>query len=380
LSEFFKTEFNRTKKILLSVRFVRIFAAFLLLFFVLSITGASFAQDKIRCELCGKTSWGKYWTYENGSYCDDCYKKYPHCYRCGIPVAQPISLDGENFCSDCYSNKLNTCSLCGKPVLKCWIKKDKYGNPLRYCHDCLLKVSDKCSLCGESLISRYWIVNSSINEGTHKYCLNCKNKAKKCFYCGLLAPLDSRPDYEGRIVCSICNRQLITRSTDYYPVFEKVRRNFKRLNLDVKCAPTLNIVGFKKLKKLGENVGYASGDKWGLFKCIKVIAGGDYDKRIYMKTADIFVLSRLPRDIAFYVITHEYAHAWYEERVVKSKGPVIDEGFAEWVSYHVLKDNGLDYLAEGLKNKKDVYGDGLRRLLEIERKRGSAGVLDFVLK
>jgi hypothetical protein len=352
----------------------------LLIFFLFSVPGAVLAQGKVRCEICGKTAWGKYWTYDDKSFCDDCYKKYPHCYTCGLPTENFITLDNEKFCRSCYSNRLPRCAGCGCPVFKCWVKKDKYGNSLRYCKDCLIQISDKCNLCGTALTGKYWVMRSSIVEGSRKYCEQCRNKGKKCFYCGLLASGNTKADYEGRIVCQSCKSELITRSSDYYPIFEDVRRSFAKLGLQVNSAPILNIVGYKKLKKLGENVGYSKGDKWGLYKCTKIISGFNQNRVIILKNSDIYVLSQLPGDLAFYVMSHEYAHAWYEERVARSKGPVIDEGFAEWVSYHVLKDHGKNYLAESLKGKDDIYGEGLRKLLEIERKRGFNAVLEYVLK
>ncbi|MCE1246968.1 MAG: hypothetical protein LWY06_10005 [Firmicutes bacterium] len=359
---------------------VIIFTFLFILIFNFLHTNTVFAQDKLKCELCGKTSWGKYWTYDNATYCDECYKNYPHCYSCGIPVKDPIILDGEHFCQNCYSFKLPKCDGCGIPVHKCWIKKDKNGKISRYCRNCLEKFSDKCSLCGTALIGRYWVINSTIVEGPRKYCEQCKSKGKKCFFCGLLVSPYAKPDFEGRFICDGCSKNLIEKSYDYYPVFDSVKRSFLKMGLKVNNTPTLSVVGFKKLKQLGESVTYSTGDKWGLYKCTKVITGTGADRSIFLKTSDIYVVSRLPRELAFYVITHEYAHAWYEERVVTSRGPVIDEGFAEWVSYHILKDHGMNYLAESLKHKKDIYGEGLRKLLEIERKRGSDGVMDFILE
>ena len=51
-----------------------------------------------------------------------------------------------------------------------------------------------------------------------------------------------------------------------------------------------------------------------------------------------------------------------------------EAGFAEWVAYRVLGDYGYTHGQERMCSRSDIYGQGLRRILEIEDSQGMHGV------
>jgi len=54
------------------------------------------------------------------------------------------------------------------------------------------------------------------------------------------------------------------------------------------------------------------------------------------------------------------------------------EGFAEWVSYKVLDHVKYTHKREGMLKRDDIYGRGLRRMLDIEKKGGQQAVFDYI--
>ena len=74
---------------------------------------------------------------------------------------------------------------------------------------------------------------------------------------------------------------------------------------------------------------------------------------------------------------HELAHAWQMESAPLVRDPLLREGFAEWVAYHVLLAHGEGEAAERIVAREDVYGQGARLLLGMERDMGAAGLIDW---
>ena len=54
--------------------------------------------------------------------------------------------------------------------------------------------------------------------------------------------------------------------------------------------------------------------------------------------------------------------------------PLRREGFAEWVAYHTLLALGSVKKAALMLQRGDIYGQGLRLLLDIEQRQGAAAV------
>jgi hypothetical protein len=91
----------------------------------------------------------------------------------------------------------------------------------------------------------------------------------------------------------------------------------------------------------------------------------------------IYLQELLPRILLIQVTSHEYAHAWQGEQCPLLHDSVVREGFAEWAAYRVLLDMDGKDGGEPMLRRRDQYGVGLRRMLDIERQHGVTGVLEF---
>jgi Zn-dependent peptidase ImmA (M78 family) len=95
---------------------------------------------------------------------------------------------------------------------------------------------------------------------------------------------------------------------------------------------------------------------------------------------NIYILDHLPVDLVYWVLAHEYAHAWYKERVFEDRGLIISEGFAELIAYHVLMYKQLNNIAKCIMKHKGPYGQGARKLLDYEKTHGYSAMLQYVIK
>ena len=91
----------------------------------------------------------------------------------------------------------------------------------------------------------------------------------------------------------------------------------------------------------------------------------------------MYLLSGLPQILLIQVAAHEWAHAWQGENCPLLRDPLVREGFAEWVAYRTLQTLGAVKKRALMERQNGLYGDGLRRMLALERQAGAAGVLDF---
>ncbi|MCD4786529.1 MAG: hypothetical protein K8T10_22105 [Candidatus Eremiobacteraeota bacterium] len=294
-------------------------------------------------------------------------------------------VEGKKFCRDCYYHRLPRCAKCGKSMYHYYTRKVREGKTYKYCKKCMTKIAGNCTICGKALLGKKCIIKSNVTGQEKEYCDKCANKAKNCFHCGLLVAPKDRPLPDGRYICTSCRRKLIYSENEYHGIYRQVRNQFRKLGLKVNHLPQLNIVDLKELSRLNVSDGKSGdkvvGDKMGLYKCTKFYRNNQNGKtKITGIRGRIYILNHLPRDIAYWVMSHEYAHAWYEERVTEQKGLIIVEGFAEWVAYHLLLRKGYKNIAKGLTKRKNIYGKGLRYMIDLQKKKGFRGVLRHVTR
>ena len=69
------------------------------------------------------------------------------------------------------------------------------------------------------------------------------------------------------------------------------------------------------------------------------------------------------------------AHFGYQQR----PSLAYSEGFARWCSYKYLSSIGeTQYYMRIAKDEDRIYGDGLRKMLELEQKMTANGLLKYV--
>jgi hypothetical protein len=90
----------------------------------------------------------------------------------------------------------------------------------------------------------------------------------------------------------------------------------------------------------------------------------------------IYVQTGLPRMLFLQVAAHEYAHAWQGENCPTLDDRRTHEGFAEWVAYQMMGYYGYNKEQGHMRARQDIYGQGLRWILDVEAGRGTKGVIE----
>ncbi|NDD29803.1 MAG: hypothetical protein EB084_16215 [Proteobacteria bacterium] len=92
---------------------------------------------------------------------------------------------------------------------------------------------------------------------------------------------------------------------------------------------------------------------------------------------EIWLVSGLSVPRTLGVLAHELTHAWQSENAPQQDRK-LQEGFATWVQYHVLLNEGYASEAAVLtRYGDDDYRGGLLALLALERERQMSGVVEF---
>jgi hypothetical protein len=89
----------------------------------------------------------------------------------------------------------------------------------------------------------------------------------------------------------------------------------------------------------------------------------------------IYLQTGLPRALCRQVTAHELAHAWQGENCPLLQNALVREGFAEWVAYKCMQDQGDPAQQHLMAQRSDIYGQGLRWALNLELKHGAQAVI-----
>ena len=112
----------------------------------------------------------------------------------------------------------------------------------------------------------------------------------------------------------------------------------------------------------------------------QMVLGGESTQG-YFDNGEIVLNDTLTRDQALMVLAHELGHAWQyvAQHDTDAVSEFLAEGFAEWVSYHLMKRAGLTEYCHRIKiNKDPIYGDAFRWYLQIETEYGPDAVVKIM--
>ena len=278
------------------------------------------------------------------------------CHLCGRPLderprrfhhpAWPPELS-LGVCAVCAAQKPR-CPICHLP-----------GNAAGACPTCRA-VGPICVGCGRR--PRHRAVHFGHNG---PYCAECA-AGPRCQSCGL--PVGDRASADDRPLCAACRATAVVsieEATDVYRAAEGVIREQLGLSLNV---PTgLMLVEPNELRDVLRDMGQdpdSGGETLGV-----------YTRR--GRRRGIYAAVGLPRLLLLQVAAHELAHAWQMENAPLLRDPLLREGFAEWVAYHVLRAVGEEEAAERIVARDDLYGQGARLLLGIEQQSSRRGVIEW---
>jgi hypothetical protein len=229
-------------------------------------------------------------------------------------------------------------------------------------------------------------------DGVGPYCAKCYKERPACDVC--TAPL-TREHWllsDGRTMCTYCHATAVFEvrdATDLYSEMKTIVAQLLGLTLNV---PTgLALVDRNQLAEVIRGVidaqtaaGAADVEELDAQRTLGIYARKGMRRGIYVQTG-------LPRLLFLQVAAHEYAHAWQgencplltavalpgaSEQMSPEAVKLAHEGFAEWIAYQVLGKYGYRRGQERMLARTDIYGQGLRWALNVEKSCGTQGVLD----
>ncbi|OQA16426.1 MAG: LIM domain protein [bacterium ADurb.Bin363] len=292
------------------------------------------------------------------------------CNRCGSVITDTYwTFKGNIYCNNCYPQVVPKCDICGQSLYGQYrIVKDK-----NYCENCYQASVPRCRLCNEILEGEYL---TSL-DGKSVYCKRCYEIYPSCCNCSVPIGLTGMTLIDGRRICSECYSIAIFELKPLEDILEEVKIETKKLlGSDVMFPLQIKLIDKMKLDELKKkkNIEYVPLDG--------VTALHYYTKlNNTITVSEIYILSGLIPVRAIGTLAHEYTHAWQAENCPDNQDISIREGFAEWISYKVLKVKGYNRMAENmLKTSDPVYGEGLKKMLQIEKEEGLKGVLKYARK
>ncbi len=290
-----------------------------------------------------------------------------HCNLCGRAVAQN---EYRVFTRkrDANGKGLTVCEQCERAQPRCLVcQTPMTAQHLRagICRACL-REGLKCKRCKNSIGGDFLLLNG--NDGP--YCARCYQNFAPCDICGAPTGDDGVTLADGRVLCARCHKTAITDSREAHELFERVVAGLERsLGLELNVRPQLMLVDHARLIELARTAARENGHDAERVLGLFVRQGR---KRF------IYLQEDLPRILLIQVVAHEFAHAWQGEQAPLLADHLVREGFAEWVAYKMLQELGAQKKAAQMLQRQDVYGQGLREMLQVERQSSISGVLKFL--
>ncbi len=236
-----------------------------------------------------------------------------------------------------------------------------------------------CHLCGRRLWGRGWVYapNGIPDEPWPEprqgqsivVCRRCQETAPRCDVCGLPMGANHVRLPDGRRICAHCHQTAVYDPARAQALFERVAHvATAQLHLGLNVGTHFTLVDHQHLQRLATEASHAPHDDPEKVVGLFVRKGR---KRV------MYILSGLPQILLIQTAAHEWAHAWQGENCPLLQNPLVREGFAEWVAYKTLQTMGAIKKVALMKQRDGLYGEGLHKMLELERRGGMSGVLAF---
>ena len=228
-----------------------------------------------------------------------------------------------------------------------------------------------CHLCGRRLRGRAWVhtANDAPDDQALVVCRRCQETAPRCDVCGQPMGENHTRLPDDRRICPHCHRTAVYDQARAQVLFEQVTRVITgQLGLKLNVGADLTLVDQQHLQRLATEASPPPYDDPS--KVIGLFARKGRKRVMYL-------LYGLPQILLIQTVAHEWAHAWHGENCPLLRTSLICEGFAEWVAYKTLQSMGAVKKMALMEQREGLYGEGLRKMLELERRDGVSGVLDF---
>ncbi|NUM36914.1 MAG: hypothetical protein HUU50_20410 [Candidatus Brocadiae bacterium] len=342
------------------------------------------------CSFCRKSISGKYWKFSEKNVCLKCYQTLPKCQSCNIPCSKKDNR-GETYCESCRK-KLPLCSYCKKHILGqyivvkgknvCQACRKKFPacarcqSPMKeylVVHDKKICLScstslECCASCRIPLLDGYYYYPGD----ERKFCHTCQKKGLKCDICTLPLGTGYKSLPDKRKICSICLKTSVRTTEKAKEILQKLLPALsKNFSLKVRSSTQLHLVASSTIASLRSQYPNTIGSKDQRSLGIFVRKGNAFD---------VYIESFLPYSLCLSVLAHEYTHAWQADHFQPKASTLYVEGMAQWVSYHTLKFYGYEREASLIPIQQDIYGQGFRKIQEIEKRYGKNAVISKILE
>lgn len=228
-------------------------------------------------------------------------------------------------------------------------------------------LAEECWLCRKTTPPYPLTTVNYTESGTvkHPVCDVCRKSKSACDICR--GPSNAKAEADGRTICPECKKVAVDTPAKVETLYKEVQRFVDGLTgLKVDSLPPVRLVLSDEMEtKFAEGSG-RSMRPHAFYQPYN-------PEMIYVLTG------HSPYDLGP-TLAHEFTHAW-QSRHCPQQDRMLKEGFATWVGYKYALSKGYHGQANGMLALRDPdYGEGLRRCLEIEKKSGVKGLLDFVRK
>jgi hypothetical protein len=292
------------------------------------------------------------------------------CKRCAQPITgkRITALDAdwhpEHFC----------CDVCGRPITEGRFVMHE-GQP---CHPACYEssIAPRCAVCSSALMGPH-----RINYWGDRYCSDHVETLASCAYCGRLVPHTTkrlRRRSIDNIRCSVCASTAIESAPQARllmpPLIDWLEQQGVRLRQRTFHIEVLNRTDF--MSRQGDHR-----DPLGLTTSTRTMR----NKRVDHAAIDsVAILQGLPLTLFEGVCIHELGHVWLVQHNVVNLPTVDEEGFCELLAYRHYMAIGskadLFYARRIAENGDPIYGDGFRKLNELEARVGFDQIIRSLLR
>jgi hypothetical protein len=184
---------------------------------------------------------------------------------------------------------------------------------------------------------------------------------------------------DGQYRCALCASDLVTTESSIRQIYADALKELDRIVTEpLRQTPPLDVV---TRRRMGETRRAHVREAGLTTRMSDENVAGRHVLGFFVHTqgkSKIYVEEGLTRGLLLGTLAHELGHAWQSEQLGAAAGavePLVSEGFAEWVAYHTLLAHGLRMLATRARERDDLYGRGLERMLSVEQVQGHSAVL-----
>lgn len=357
------------------------------------------------CSVCGRQLTGGMVTDGSNYYCRDCAGRILggaggasqgaaglKCSRCSRPIS-PLETHAEGrdsaggkyvYCLDCARAmggvpRQIRCSKCNSVISggSFRTERDKYGSPVYTCLKCASGANrfvigvTRCAVCGEPI--RESSCYTSFNNVP--FCVSCmKRHPERCMSCGLPVPRGTGVRNGSYVTCPACSRDLVTTNEALKELYGEA------------CSFMKSYMGME-VPVPASNVNLADGREmsFALDKYRTAETPRDYCENpvgLFSNESGVMrirIQKGMPRLEVLSTLVHESAHACMGRYGKPRPTLIFSEGFAVWCEYKFLSSIGeTKYYLRKQENADPIYGEGLRRMLELEKSLSVGGVLEYV--